>query len=166
MSLYSGFIYFFGILSIFLGIMVITRKNAIHSAVYLIFCILSIAGLFFLLQAEFIAGIQIIVYAGGIMVIYVFTILLIKLEVVKGLKRRWEIKLITAIVFSALSGEILYLLLRKREALLPEEYGIAKGTVQAVGSYLLRDYLIPFEVVSLLLLVAMIGAIMLSRKKV
>ncbi|MCP2606650.1 NADH-quinone oxidoreductase subunit J, partial [Candidatus Aminicenantes bacterium AC-708-I09] len=98
--------------------------------------------------------------------IYVFTILLIKLEVVKGLKRRWEIKLITAIVFSALSGEILYLLLRKREALLPEEYGIAKGTVQAVGSYLLRDYLIPFEVVSLLLLVAMIGAIMLSRKKV
>ena len=166
MSLYSIFIYFFGILSIFLGIMVITRKNAIHSAVYLIFCILSIAGLFFLLQAEFMAGIQIIVYAGGIMVIYVFTILLIKLEVVKGLKRRWEIKFITVLVFSALSAEILYLLLRKREALLPEKYGLAKGTVQAVGSYLLRDYIIPFEIASLLLLVAMIGAIMLSRKKV
>ncbi len=166
MSFYSIFIYFFGILSVVLGIMVITRKNAIHSAVYLIFCILSIAGLFFLLQAEFMGVIQIIVYAGGIMVIYVFTILLIKLEVVEGLKRKWEIKFLTALIFLALSAEIIYLLLKGKVPFLPEEHGIARGTVQAVGSSLLRDYLIPFEVASLLLLVAMIGAIMLSRKKV
>ena len=165
MSFYSIFIYFFGILSVVLGIMVITRKNAIHSAVYLIFCILSIAGLFFLLQAEFMGVIQIIVYAGGIMVIYVFTILLIKLEVVEGLKRKGEIKFLTALIFLALSAEIIYLLLKGKVPFLPEEHGIVRGTVQAVGSSLLRDYLIPFEVASLLLLVAMIGAIMLSRKK-
>jgi NADH-quinone oxidoreductase subunit J len=145
--------------------MVITRKNAIHSAVYLIFCILSIAGLFFLLQAEFMGVIQIIVYAGGIMVIYVFIILLIKLEVVKGLKRKWEIKFLTALIFLILSAEIVYLLLRGKIPFLPKEYGMVRGTAQAIGSSLLRDYLIPFEVASLLLLVAMIGAIMLSRKK-
>ncbi len=166
MNLYNIFIYFFGLLSFFLGIMVITRKNAIHSAVYLIFCILSIAGLFFLLHAEFMGTIQIIVYAGGIMVIYVFIILLIRLEVVKGLKRRWEIKFLTALIFLALSAEVIFLLFREKVFFLPSGQPVVRGTVQAIGSSLLRDYLIPFEVASLLLLVAMIGAIMLSRKKV
>ncbi|MFQ6082856.1 MAG: NADH-quinone oxidoreductase subunit J [Candidatus Aminicenantia bacterium] len=78
MSVYNLFIYFFGLLSLILGIMVITRKNAVHSAIYLIFCILSIAGLYFMLQADFLGAVQIIIYAGGIMVIYVFIILLIK----------------------------------------------------------------------------------------
>ena len=81
-------------------------------------------------------------------------------------KREWEIKFLTALIFLALSAEIIYLLLKGKVPFLPEEHGIARGTVQAVGSSLLRDYLIPFEVASLLLLVAMIGAIMLSRKKV
>jgi NADH-quinone oxidoreductase subunit J len=166
MTLYNIFIYFFGVLSLFLGIMVITRRNAIHSAVYLVFCILSIAGLYFLLHAEFLGTIQIIVYAGGIMVIYVFTILLIKLEVVKGLRRKREIKFLTSLIFIALSLEIIYLLVREKIPPSPKGLPPAKGTVQAVGSLLLRDYLIPFEVASLLLLVAMIGAIMLSRRKV
>jgi NADH-quinone oxidoreductase subunit J len=157
------FIFFaFGILAVISAIMVITQKNPVYSAMSLLFAFFCIAGLFALLSAHFIAIVHIAVYAGAIMVLFLFVIMLLNLKKDEPdpnwlRKQKYLAFLIGGIIFV----EIVYFL-RKTGA---QETSELEGTAEIVGKELFTKFLFPFEIASILLLVAMIGAIFLTKKK-
>ena len=148
------------------GFLVIWSRNAVHSAVYLVLSFLSVAGLYVLLEAEFVAAVQVLVYAGGIMVLFLFVIMLVNLRDALGRRVRLHAT-VGASVGLGVVALILYVYSTGR--LRPAAAGVSVlrqgGNLQTVGWSLYRDYLLPFEVASILLLVAMIGAIVLARQK-
>ncbi len=145
--------------------MVIMSRSPIHSAIYLVLTFLCVAGVYLLLEAEFIAMVQVLVYAGGIMVLFLFVIMLVNLKEVAGPRVRLHAT-VSGLLGTALVGLILYVFM---QGSLPATEGASVlregGNIQNIGWSLYRDYLLPFEVVSVLLLVAMIGAIILARQK-
>ncbi len=163
MELYSFFLYLFSFLSIVFAIFVISVKNAVHSAIFLIFAILSIAGILFMLNAEFLGAVQILVYAGGIMVIYLFIIFLIRLEEVGGKRRNAPLYIFSSLILLLLAGEIAYLILKKSSYLIPPPSKALD--LRTFSDVLLKNYVIPFELASLLLIGAMIATIYLARKR-
>jgi NADH-quinone oxidoreductase subunit J len=155
------------------GILVITRKNAIHSAMALITTLLAQAGLYLMLYAPFVAGVQIILYAGGIMVLFLFVIMLINLE--RNMKERqfnkqWLVGIVAA---TALGGLFIAVYTSsKGQALFPEgrmTYGESQNTQAIAGLLFDRStgqYMFAFEIASLLLLVAIIGAVVMAKKRI
>jgi NADH-quinone oxidoreductase subunit J len=145
---------------------VIVSRNPIHSAIGLVTSFLSIAGLYVLLHAEFVAAVQVLVYAGGIMVLFLFVILLVNLRDRPPLRLRLRTTLQAGTGFLAV-GAMLALARRGRlsGAAGPAVAGSAAepGNLQAVGTSLFTEALLPFEIASLLLLVAMVAAIVLAR---
>ncbi len=150
------------------AVMTVTARNPVRSAVYLISTLLSVAGLFFLLQAEFVGAAQVLVYVGGIMVLFLFVILLVNVERAEKERtssRQWKTGLALGVV---LVVELGYLLSRgssifgttpARELI----EGRSQNT-ESVGELLYTQYLLPFEIASVLLLVAIIGAVVLAKK--
>lgn len=163
MDLYLFFLYLFSFMSIAFAICVISVKNAVHSAIFLIFAILSIAGILFMLNAEFLGAVQILVYAGGIMVIYLFIIFLIKLEEVGGKRRNAFLYIVSSIILILAAAEIVYLLVKKASYPLPPPSKALD--LKTFSDVLLKNYVIPFELASLLLIGAMIATIYLARKR-
>ena len=140
----------------------VTRRNPLVAAVWLVATFLGLAGLFALLQAHFLALIQVLVYAGAIMVLFVFVIMVL------GRSEDDPLGFLTAPVTKLIgvgAVGVMGWLLVKALAGHPAPVGPCGdfGTVGAVGKLLLNDYLFPFEVVSLLLLAAVLGAVMLTR---
>jgi NADH-quinone oxidoreductase subunit J len=147
------------------GVMVIGSRNAVHSAIYLVLSFLSVAGLYVLLQAEFVAAVQVLVYAGGIMVLFLFVIMLVNLKDALGARVRLH-GTVSGLLGAGVAGLLLYVYSRGSVAPAVGERLLKQGgNLQAVGQALYLDYLLPFEVASILLLVAMIGAIVLARQK-
>ena len=155
------------------GLMVITRRNAVHSALALIVTLLSVAGLYLMLYAPFVAGVQIIVYAGGIMVLFLFVIMLVNIERVskeRQFNRIWPIGLLASCALLALfltafkKGQSLF---PNRVIPLPEALntqGIAAALYGDAGK--MGQYTFAFEIASLLLLVAILGAVIMTKKKI
>ena len=156
------------------GILVITRKNAVHSALALITTLLAQAGLYLMLYAPFVAGVQIILYAGGIMVLFLFVIMLISIEHAqkeRQFNKQWLIGIVAA---AALGGLFItaYTATAKGRVLFPEgrlSYGESDNTQRI--AMLLFDlhsgtYMFAFEIASLLLLVAIIGAVVMAKKRI
>ena len=150
-----------------LGLLI--SRNTVYSALYLVLNFVTVAVFYLLLSAPFIAMVQITVYAGAIMVLFLFVIMLLGAE---GLPKSevlpWQKPL--AIGLSVLLfAEAAYLLVTKSRpvgnVLPPAEAVNATENLQQLGIALFRDYLLPFEVVSILLLVAMVGAIVLTKKE-
>ena len=145
--------------------MVILSRSPIHSAIYLVLTFLCVAGVYLLLEAEFVAMVQVLVYAGGIMVLFLFVIMLVNLREVPGPRVRVHAT-VSGILGAALVGMILYVY---SQGYLPATVGPSVlregGNLQRVGMSLYTEYLLPFGVASVLLLVAMIGAIILARQK-
>jgi NADH-quinone oxidoreductase subunit J len=156
------------------GILVITRKNAVHSAMALITTLLAQAALYLMLYAPFVAGVQIILYAGGIMVLFLFVIMLINLE--RNMKERqfnkqWLVGIVAATALGGLFIAV-YTATTKGKALFPEgrvTYGESQNT-QAIAALLFDrnagQYMFAFEIASLLLLVAIIGAVVMAKKRI
>jgi NADH-quinone oxidoreductase subunit J len=144
-------------------------RNAVYSALYLVLNFITVAVFYLLLGAPFIAMAQITVYAGAIMVLFLFVIMLLGAESLpKSTVLPWQRPL--AILLSAALGlEAAYLLLTKARpvgnVLAPEDAVNATENLQQLGLTLFSQYLLPFEVVSILLLVAMVGAIILTKKE-
>jgi len=155
------------------GILVITRKNAIHSAMALITTLLAQAGLYLMLYAPFVAGVQIILYAGGIMVLFLFVIMLINLErnmQERQFNKQWLVGIAAA---TALGGLFIAVYTSsKGKALFPEgrmTYGESQNTQAIAGLLFDRStgqYMFAFEIASLLLLVAIIGAVVMAKKRI
>ena len=149
------------------GILVITRKNAVHSAIALITTLLAQAGLYLMLYAPFVAGVQIILYAGGIMVLFLFVIMLVSIErTVK--ERQFNKQWLVGIVAAGALGVLFVLVYMKGKSLFPEHaLSVAEGqNTQKVGDLLYGQYMFPFEIASLLLLVAIIGAVVMAKKRI
>ena len=188
------FFWVFSIGALIAGLLTIMARNAVHSALFLISSLVSIAALFILLGAEFIAGVQILVYVGGVMVLFLFVIMLVNVGAEeRGRERIFNSRtqVAASVIFALLlAGGLVYALnqgydgLRKRDV--PDEtaraqveqqratehanlpnaatgtFRITKDT-ERVGSSLYRFAALPFEIASVLLLVAIIGSVMLAR---
>jgi NADH-quinone oxidoreductase subunit J len=157
--------YVFAFLTLMFGALVVANpfsRNPVTSAMCLVMCIVSMAGLFVLLQAFFLAAVQILVYAGAVMVLFLFVIMLMDLK--EEERRKWKVfGLATGGLAVGAVGAILLRLIwtgRSGEGLTPT----LAGETRLLGHVLFEKYLLPFEVLSLLLLVAMVGAILLSKK--
>ncbi|MGA9528607.1 MAG: NADH-quinone oxidoreductase subunit J [Terriglobales bacterium] len=155
------------------GVFVITRRNAVHSALALIVTLLSVAGLYLMLYAPFVAGVQIIVYAGGIMVLFLFVIMLVNIERVskeRQYNRIWPVGLLASCALFALFLSAFI----KGRSILPERMIPLPETVntQQIAAALygeagrMGQYTFAFEIASLLLLVAILGAVIMTKKKI
>jgi NADH-quinone oxidoreductase subunit J len=160
--------YFFAGLAVASGALMVTRKNVVHSAVFLITALLATAGIFLQLHAEFLFAVQIILYVGGIMVLFVFVIMLVNLDVsMRQLpfnKQGW----VALLLGVALGAELLVALWGGVGTLgLPPAAGpTAMGNTEVVSDVLFQSYMLPFEAASILLLVAMIGAVVMAKRRV
>jgi len=150
------------------GILVITRKNAVHSALALIITLLAQAGLYLMLYAPFVAGVQIILYAGGIMVLFLFVIMLVSIE--RTLKeRQFNHQWLIGIVVAAALGGLFIAAYTRGHRLFPERplpLAAEMQNTQNVATMLYGQYMFPFEIASLLLLVAIIGAVVMAKKRI
>ena len=185
------FFWIFGLAAIFAGLLTVMARNAVHSALFLISSLVSVAALFVLSRAEFIAGVQILVYVGGVMVLFLFVIMLVNVSAEEG--GRDEIfnkqrQVTASLIFCfLLVGGMLYSVNRgysglqalnqtpaevlaaqeaTREQVYPRSAtGSSRLTTdsQSLGNSLYRYASLPFEIASVLLLVAIIGSVMLAR---
>jgi len=185
------FFWVFSIAAIFAGLLTVMARNTIHSALFLISSLVSVAALFILLQAEFIAGVQILVYVGGVMVLFLFVIMLVNVgEEERGREEIFNRKrqVTTSVIFCGLlAAGLLYAINEGYKGFLKrDEVKIQAGAserqareqhmataatgssritreTERVGSGLYRYGALPFEIASVLLLVAIIGSVMLAR---
>ena len=157
--------YFLSVLIIFSALMVVFSKNPVHSVLYLIVTFFGIAGHYFLLNAQFLAAVHIIVYAGAIMVLFLYVIMMLNLnKEVEPHKPVW-IKF-AAVIAGGLLMITLVGSLRGAEVLqlkTPMDQSI--GLVENLGKTLFGQFLLPFEISSVLFLAAMVGAVMLGKKE-
>lgn len=162
------FFYLLSGLALLSGLLVITRKNPVHSALALIVTLLSLAGLYLMLYAPFVAGVQIILYVGGIMVLFLFVIMLVNIERTMHehrFNKQVHIATIAALIMGGLFVGVYYrgsdLLQQQIVLALPEN-----SNTQQVGNMLYGSYMLPFEVASVLLLVAIVGAVVMAKKRI
>lgn len=154
----------FGALAIGCALAVVAQRNPLYSAISLIGVFISLACLYVMLAAPFIAAVQVIVYAGAIMVLVVFVIMLLNVETEERRRGRLKFLVPTAVVLAAiLIGEIAFILVSVQDV--PGAGGASSvGVTQSIGSALFTRYLLPFEITSILLLMAIVGAMTLARR--
>lgn len=159
---------YFATVIIVLSLLIVTRKNLVHSVLAMLALFFHIAALYLFLNAEFIAAVQIIVYAGAIMVLFLFVIMLLNLR--EDTRRKHYIGpwipafiLGTGIIVELIMASYLFKAGRTGQWSISRVQGM--GHTKALGFELFTEYLLPFELASLILLVAVIGAIVLAKKK-
>ncbi len=163
---------FYTVAAFILGfaVMVVTTKDTVHSVLFLVLDFLFVAALYVLLGAQFLAVIQILVYAGGIVVLYLFVVMLVNLkrpaEAHEDPHRRTRLGLVlSAVVLGELALITVSGYAKPAPAMVPALAIPVTGNTQEIGWMLYTSYLIPFEIASMLLLVAMIGAIVLAKRE-
>ena len=160
------FFLLFATVAVLCGISVVLQRHPIASALSLIGVMGSIAVLYLMLGAEFIAMAQMIVYAGAIMVLFIFVIMLLNAGAETRRGRSWMAQLLGVPLLIAFFAIVGYSLQGRFAGAEKVKFGnFTGGTAEAVGMALFTDYLLPFEVTSVLILVAIIGAIVLARKE-
>jgi NADH-quinone oxidoreductase subunit J len=149
------------------GILVITRKNPVHSALALIVTLLAQASIYLMLYAPFVAGVQIILYAGGIMVLFLFVIMLVNVD--RSMReRQFNSQWVVGIVAATALGGLFIAVYTKGTSIFPEHAlpVVENDNTQKVATLLYGQYMFAFEIASLLLLVAIIGAVVMAKKKI
>jgi NADH-quinone oxidoreductase subunit J len=178
----AALFYVLAIMLLFMAVFVVTARVAVHSALFLISTLVNVALMFILLRAEFVAGVQILVYVGGVMVLFLFVIMLVQTRAEEESRVRLYTGQTTPAVLIALllAVSFYFALSPAQTAFRPPEGAAATQTLEAgelsksgagyiskdtqeVGEQLYRQAALPFEVASLLLLVAMVGAVLLAR---
>ena len=163
----------FATVAILSAFLCITRRSPVASALWLVNTLFSLAAIFVVLEAQFIAAIQVLVYAGAIMVLFLFVIMLLNLGRTKTSDMLgWAGRLVMLAIGTVLALELLVL----RRAIPAEELRLPAGTlarmtreqgaVAVISEPLFRGYLVPFEITSILLLAAIIGAVVLAKRRV
>lgn len=164
----TALFYFFGCIALIAAINVVAQTKVFYSAISLIICLCAIAALYMLLEAPFIAAVQIIVYAGAIMVLFLFVIMLLDPFSAAIMQDKRKLLAYGAAPLGSIILVLLVSLLRTynpaRTPKNPEITG-GIGTAKNLGEMLFSKYLFPFEVTSVLILVAIIGVVVLSKKR-
>ena len=146
------------------AIRVVTAKNVVHAALYLVVTLLSVGGAYLLLAAEFVAWVQILIYVGAIVILFLFGLMLTKAPIGRDALDNQQ-RLVALAVALAVLGGLVFLLNGAFGWNDPATViGVAHTDTLAVGTSLFRSYVLPFEAISFLLLAALIGAIVLARK--
>jgi len=160
--------YYLAAASIASALLAVTRRNPVHSVLWVLALFLHVAGIFLLVGAEFLAAVQVIVYAGAILVFYLFFVMLIDLPREEaGLRfgAHWPLCAAAGIVFAALA------LYASDPWLTPTAQHVAvggplPGNLSAVGTALFTQFALPFEIASLILLAAIVGAVVIAKRKI
>jgi len=163
--------YIFAVLVLGGAILTITRRNAVHSAISLIVSLMGVAGLYLLQQAEFLFAVQIVLYIGGIMVLFLFVIMLVNLDQAakeRQFNRQWLVALVAVALVGA---QVSYFIYKGKDAFRIADTTLpaatpATGNTEAIANTLFTGYLLPFELVSVLLLVAVVGSVIMAKKRV
>ena len=157
--------YFLSFVALLCALLVVVSKNPVHSVLYLILTFFAIAGHYVLLNAQFLAAVHIIVYAGAIMVLFLYVLMLLNLneetEAHKPKILKFAATICAGVLMIILVGAL------KGAALMQAQQAtnIDFGSVKNIGKVLFNDYLLPFEITSVLLLAAMVGAVMLGKEE-
>jgi NADH-quinone oxidoreductase subunit J len=158
--------YLFAAVAVVSASLAVTRKNAVAAALWLVLMFFGLAGVFVLLEAYFVAVVQVLVYAGAIMVLFLFVIMLLDLRSdeldIMGSPDFRRLGLALAGAFLAITVVVLW---RSRELLVPAAGGGPDGAAAAIGSELFNRWLLAFEVTSFLLLGAILGAVVLTKRR-
>ncbi len=167
MSFYQATFFVLALAAVASAVMVITQRNPVHSAIYLILTLLSVALIYLQLQAEFVAAVQIILYIGGIMVLFIFVIMLVRLDVTARqapYNQQWLVASVATGLLLLELAAVIYM--GGRTAPLPQApAGALQPNTEQIGLALFQNYLLPFEIASVLLLVAMVGAVLMAQKR-
>ena len=164
----DGLFYLFALLTLTGGVLTVTRRSAVLAAVWLTVSLLGVAGLFLLLGAEFLFVAQIVVYIGGITLLFLFVIMLVNLDAAAHLRqfrKAWPIVILAGL---GLAAELIALLTRRSSEPLPELPSVGGGNTEALAELLFSHYYAAFELASVLLLVSIVGSVWmgLQRKSV
>jgi NADH-quinone oxidoreductase subunit J len=161
----------FAVFAVAGGLATITRRNVVHGLLALVFTFLNVAAIFFLSQAYFLAVIQILVYAGAIMVLFVFVIMLLNLRTFEQeqqthRRQRWIALVLSVLVLAEFVVVLAGITFTSaRGGFTPQAIAAAGGSTTVFGNELFNQMLLPFEVASVVLLVAMVGAVILVKKE-
>jgi NADH-quinone oxidoreductase subunit J len=165
----TALFYLFGGIALLAAISVVVQRKVFYSALSLIICLCAVAVLYLMLEAPFIAAVQIVVYAGAIMVLFLFVIMLLDPFSAGILKDKKKFLSYLAVLLGIILIALLFPLLRSYDAAqTPRNPGLSAdsvGSVEHLGRILFKDYLLPFEVTSVLILVAIIGIVVLAKKQ-
>lgn len=155
--------YFLSFVAVLSALMVVFSRNPVHSVLYMIITFFCIAGHYVLLNAEFLAIVHIIVYAGAIMVLFLYVLMMLNLNGESEPHKSTLLK-VTATICAGLLVVVLIGTLKGTEQMMAQQPTDASiGMVQNLGKVMFSDFLLPFEITSILLLAAMVGAIMLGK---
>jgi len=163
------FFYFFGALALVAAVNVVAQRRVFYSALSLIVCLFAVGALYLVLEAPFIAAVQVIVYAGAIMVLFLFVIMLLdpfSRTVLQDKKR--SLTYLAAILGVGALALLVPILKAYNPAQVPRSTAFASGgtgSVKQLGEVLFNQYLVPFEVTSVLILIAIIGVVVLARRQ-
>ncbi len=163
---------FLSAVAVISSVAVIAARHPVHSIVFTMVTFFHLAGLYVLLGAEFLAVINVLVYSGAIMVLFLFVVMILQLRAIPGIPQFHRGQAFVAPLVAALFlGEMGYVLFLgvsagRVDVYSPEAVQGMGGNVAALGTFLYRQQLLPFEVASLILLVAAVGAIVLARKEI
>ena len=157
--------YLVSLLAIVAAIAMIVSQNAVHAALFMVANFAMVAVLYLLLRASFIATIQVIVYAGAIMVLFLFVIMMLNVQhAERAHDRLFTMTSLAPLVALGLLGVLGYVALGVKQPAAAAD-GLVFADIQDIGALLFTRYLYPFEITSVLLLVAMIGAVVLAKRK-
>lgn len=157
----------FAVVAIACGLNLVLQKHPIASALSLVGVMASLAVLYLLLGAEFLAAAQVIVYAGAIMVLFVFVIMLLNAGAEKASHKSWFAQIAGLPLLLAFIGVMGFLITVYLPPLRDVQFGSwVGGSAQTIGRVLFTEYLLPFEVTSVLILIALLGAVVLARKEI
>jgi NADH-quinone oxidoreductase subunit J len=159
--------YFLSALAVGSAVMMVTRRNIVHGAIFLMTALLATAGIFLLLQAELLFIVQIVLCAGGTMVLFVLVIMLVNPNITTELVKFSRQRFIATALTVVLAAQVLFAIFVGRTSLrLPAmQLSISPKNAEAVGDALFHQFIVPFEIVSVLLLVAMIGAGVMAKRR-
>jgi NADH-quinone oxidoreductase subunit J len=157
--------YFLSFLAILSALMVVFSKNPVHSVLYLIITFFSIAGHYVLLQAEFLAVVHVIVYAGAIMVLFLYVIMMLNLNRESEPHKSSLLKIAAMICAGLLMVVMIGSLKASGQSLAATGETTDIGGMKVLGQMLFNEFLLPFEITSILLLSAIVGAVMLAKSR-
>lgn len=162
------FFYIFSALAVLSAVMVVWNplaRNTVTNAMFLVVTMLSVSGLFVLLHAWFMAAVQVIVYAGAVMVLFLFVIMLLDVQAEKKRRLRIASVVLSLVVAVSSIGIFQRVLFSDTVNEATASVSVYEGTTSTLGKLLFTQYLLPFEIISVLLLAAMLGVILLSKKE-
>jgi NADH-quinone oxidoreductase subunit J len=163
MNVYDLIFYLFGTLTVLSALLVVTARNIVHSAFYLLFTLFGVAGIYVLLGADFIAVVQLMVYVGGILILLIFGVMLTN-RITNVDIRTGTIHIIPAIIgVGVLWGAVTAVMLKTDWIVNPKV--ISDPTIAEIGRLLITDYVLIFELLGILLLIALIGAATIARRE-